>query len=642
MAKLGTNKNKKQHTAHKAKTAGTNTSAFKKGNASTNPSRARPTTGHTHLRSKATINRLNMYRSKANPEKMKAAPKVPMVRIQPDRRWFGNTRVLAQNKLQTFREEMSKSVDDPFNVVLKASKLPMTLLKDDDKDSKANLLQVESFAHTFGAKKLRKKPKLAVDSLADLLEASEKKNEDYDTDKDKQATVTNLEIAEQYDPCANHKFETSRDGEKYVARTLVSENVFLKGTSKRIFSELYKVIDSSDVVLEVIDARDPMGTRNLVFEREFRKQHPHKKLVLLMNKCDLIPAWAASRWQKVLNKEYPTVAFHASVTNSFGKGALIQLLRQFAMLLKQRQHVQIGLVGYPNVGKSSVINALKMKKVCKAAPIPGQTRVWQYVSLTKRIFMIDCPGIVPPTKNDLEADQAKVLKGVVRIEKVEFPSNFVPEVFQRVKHKYIVERYGFPKDQPVWTDHDDFLTELARKMGKLRKGGEPDIEIAARTVLYDWQKGRIPYFSVPPEPTAEEEEEEKKLEEGEEAAPKISVGQKFSELKTALNFDEDDAGSAEDDEDAGKRFYEEEEGAEYGEEAARAAAKAKGKKRGRDAVQDDAEEDDADKPKKKGAKTKGDKRAKTSDKGAKTKAKKPSAAPSKALDWDKIGDEFAS
>merc|ERR1719183_3067141 len=304
-----------------------------------------------------------------------------------------------------------------------------------------NLLQVESYAHTFGPKQLRKKPKLSADSLAELAASAEKGDDEYVEAKDKQK-VSYVE----------HEHATVEE------KTLVSESVFLKGTSKRIWGELYKVIDSSDVVLQVIDARDPMGTRNKQFECELRKKHPHKKLVLLLNKVDLIPAWAAKRWTQILNKEYPTVAFHASVTNPFGKSALIQLLRQFAQLLSNRQHVQIGLVGYPNVGKSSVINALKMKKVCKAASVPGETKVWQYVSLTKKIFLIDCPGIVPPSSSDFAADSAKVLKGVVRVEKVEYPSNYIPEVLDRVKRKYILSKYGFPKDHDAWADHEEFLT----------------------------------------------------------------------------------------------------------------------------------------------------------------------------------------
>jgi len=63
------------------------------------------------------------------------------------------------------------------------------------------------------------------------------------------------------------------------------------------------------------------------------------------------------------------------------------------------------------VGKSSVINTLRQKAVCKVAPIPGETKVWQYITLMKKIYLIDCPGIVAPS-GDSETDI--VLKGVVR------------------------------------------------------------------------------------------------------------------------------------------------------------------------------------------------------------------------------------
>jgi nuclear GTP-binding protein len=79
-----------------------------------------------------------------------------------------------------------------------------------------------------------------------------------------------------------------------------------------------------------------------------------------------------------LEKEYPTIAFHASINNPFGKSALINLLRQFSKLHSDKKQISIGLVGYPNTGKSSIINTLKQKKVCTVAPIPGETRVIFY------------------------------------------------------------------------------------------------------------------------------------------------------------------------------------------------------------------------------------------------------------------------
>ena len=170
--------------------------------------------------------------------------------------------------------------------------------------------------------------------------------------------------------------------------------IFEKGLSKRIWEELYKVIDSSDVLIYVLDARNPNGTRTRSLEDHLKKNCPSKHLVFVLNKCDLVPTSVTQKWVKYLQNYAPTLAFQASVTNPYGKGSVIQLLKQFDMLHKEKQSISVGFIGYPNVGKSSVINALMKKTCCKVAPIPGETKVWQYITLTKRIYLIDCPGIV--------------------------------------------------------------------------------------------------------------------------------------------------------------------------------------------------------------------------------------------------------
>ncbi len=112
------------------------------------------------MRSKATVKRLQMYALKApNSRQLHSREKKPM-RVEPDRRWFGNTRVITQGKMADFRDALSKDLNDPFKVALKASKLPMTLLKDSEKQEGMDLLKVESFKETFGGKSQRKRPKL--------------------------------------------------------------------------------------------------------------------------------------------------------------------------------------------------------------------------------------------------------------------------------------------------------------------------------------------------------------------------------------------------------------------------------------------------------------------------------------------------
>jgi nuclear GTP-binding protein len=127
--------------------------------------------------------------------------------------------------------------------------------------------------------------------------------------------------------------------------------------------------------------------------------------------------------------------------------------------------------------------------------------VWQYITLTKRIYLIDCPGIVPASAHDTQS--AKVLKGVVRVEALPSPSEHVPALMERVKPVYLSRTYGIPlpdEDNPTTSwDPEDFLDKLARMKGRLLKQGEPDLDGVAKIVLSDWVRGRIPFFVPPPE-----------------------------------------------------------------------------------------------------------------------------------------------
>ncbi|XP_061674901.1 nucleolar GTP-binding protein 2 [Syngnathoides biaculeatus] len=462
-------------------------SSINPSSSSSNPDRVKGA-GGSNMRDRATINRLNMYRQKqrcnnrgkiVKPLQYQStvAPGT-VARVEPNIKWFINTRVIKQTSLQKFQEEMSAVQSDPYRVVMRQSKLPMSLLHDRVKahNSKVHILDTEAFEITFGPKAQRKRPSLMVSDVKDLLEKAEASTMSYNADKDKDLVTEDTGV-----------------------RDVVREEIFKKGQSKRIWGELYKVIDSSDVVIQVLDARDPMGTRSQSIESYIKKEKSWKHLIFVLNKCDLIPTWVTKRWVALLSQEYPTLAFHASLTNSFGKGSLIQLLRQFGKLHTDKKQISVGFIGYPNVGKSSVINTLRCKKVCNVAPIAGETKVWQYITLMRRIFLIDCPGVVYPSE-DSETDI--VLKGVVQVEKIKNPEEHIGAVLQRAKPEYIQKTYRIP----TWSSAEDFLEKLAFRTGKLLKGGEPDVSTVSKMVLNDWQRGRIPFFVKPPGPEGDQEE----------------------------------------------------------------------------------------------------------------------------------------
>lgn len=454
-----------------------NRHTFRGSNHSMNPDRKADSKDKSQ-RSKATINRLRMYKSfkpirDSKGKIVKAAPfqdtlaSGTQARIEPNRKWFGNTRIIGQEQLQKFQANLGKVLSDPFQVVMKQTKLPISLLQEKAKTQRVHVTETESFEYTFGKKSLRKKAKLNDATLEEMTKSAEDREVKY-------------------------KPELDLSREKELGDRPENQNpLFRAGQSNRVWGELYKVIDSSDVVVQVVDARDPMGTRCRHVEEFLRKEKPHKHLVTVINKVDLVPTWVTRKWIGELSKEMPTIAFHASINNSFGKGAVINLLRQFAKLHPDRPQISVGFIGYPNVGKSSLVNTLRKKKVCKTAPIAGETKVWQYVMLMRRIYLIDSPGVVYP-QGDTETQI--ILKGVVRVENVKDPENHIQGVLDRCKPEHLRRQYGIPEFSGV----DDFLTKIAIKQGRLLKGGDPDIVAISKVVLNEFQRGKLPYFVPPP------------------------------------------------------------------------------------------------------------------------------------------------
>lgn len=209
---------------------------------------------------------------------------IPNARIEPNRKWFGNTRVISQEALTSFREAVAEKANDPYQVLLKTNKLPMSLINDGSntnglKEHKAKVaVEASPFSDTFGPKAQRKKPKLSVATIDDLAGETVKMHDNY------------LERLEQQRLLAGKSGDPADD-----ELTSAREPVFSKGQSKRIWNELYKVIDSSDIVIHVLDARDPDGTRCRSVEKYIKEEAPHKHLIFVLNKCDLVPTGVAVR-----------------------------------------------------------------------------------------------------------------------------------------------------------------------------------------------------------------------------------------------------------------------------------------------------------------------------------------------------------
>ena len=222
-------------------------------------------------------------------------------------------------------------------------------------------------------------------------------------------------------------------------------------------SQLRKLMTESDILLEVLDARDPLSCRSYATETLALGQG--KKIVLILNKIDLVPRDNVEKWLKYLRHDFPTLAFKSSTqqqrtnlsqgagsvpiakgstallqsgSEALGATALLQLLKNYSRHSSSlKTSLNVGVFGAPNVGKSSLINSLKRARVCAVAATPGHTKVLQSVALDKKIRLIDCPGIVFKEKEKgqpqngakgSESDGlAAALRNVVKVELLQDP-----------------------------------------------------------------------------------------------------------------------------------------------------------------------------------------------------------------------------
>ncbi|KAF7976886.1 hypothetical protein HWV62_5429 [Athelia sp. TMB] len=264
---------------------------------------------------------------------------------------------------------------------------------------------------------------------------------------------------------------------------------------------LHKVIDQSDIVILVLDARDPEGCRSRIVEEEVRRRESEgKKLVFVLNKIDLVPRDNAQAWLRYLRHSTPTLPFRSASNtqrthlSSTTAPALLKLLKAYKP--SAAQSITVGVVGFPNVGKSSLINSLKRAKVCPVAAQPGHTKDLQSIQLERGIKVVDSPGVVFDEEDDVDGKGGKkgsvLLRNVVKVEDIDDPIAVVEEILARTSHEELQKIYNLPQ----FTSTLEFLTMFSLSSGRLLKGGTPDILSAARQVLTDWNHQKIPYFSA--------------------------------------------------------------------------------------------------------------------------------------------------
>lgn len=251
-----------------------------------------------------------------------------------------------------------------------------------------------------------------------------------------------------------------------------------------------ELVGMSDVVLELVDIRDPLATRSPKLESLVRSSS--KQLIIVLNKADLVPRSVAEAWKKYFIMQGMN-SVYISARERLGSRVLRNEIKRVVI----KTPIVVLITGLPKVGKSTLINTLKGRHSASTSSLPGSpgyTTKAQLYKVGSNMYLIDTPGLIPPEGDDIDL--------IIRAKPIDEINNIIAVAVRLINKVLQYNRSAFKEAYGVNVlDPEAILKTIALKRGWIAKGsGEALIAEAAKAVIRDYLEGKIIYYYLPPIP----------------------------------------------------------------------------------------------------------------------------------------------
>ena len=256
-----------------------------------------------------------------------------------------------------------------------------------------------------------------------------------------------------------------------------------------------ETMEITDLVIEVVDARCPMASSNpMVEEMRLFRQRPCLKI---LNKADLADSKVTQQWLDTLNAQKNTRAIAMNTKNPGAVGQILPTCRQLAPHRNDAtKPLRMMIMGVPNVGKSTLMNALLKRRVANVGDEPAVTKTQQRIELSSDMVLTDTPGMLWP-KIELDSDGLMLAASHAIGVNAYFADEvaiFIAEILRTRYPQALNQRYKIT--QAADLDDVGVIEQVAAYRGYRAKGGKIDFEKAAHTLLQDYRDGALGGISL--------------------------------------------------------------------------------------------------------------------------------------------------